>query len=318
VHITLASTINRNYWVPFEVLVASLLGNKRATTSVTWHVITDEALAWDAWIERMSTQYADAGVTFVPHRLDHGTRRPLPLRGRARPILYARLLVPDMLAAQTERVLYLDADMLVLRPIEDLWMAELGGSTCACCQDLAIPLVSSMMAIRAYEVLRLAPDTPYFNAGVMLIDTSRWCAESVGERALTYLAQHEDSVNMFDQEALNVVLASRWHRLSVRWNLIASVAGRSFLDTRPLRSDDYQASLNAPCIVHYAGTLKPWRNPYLRGRWFAPYRQTLHRVLPTHRFAPSLLDLAQAAYDASVRDWVYPLERALWQARRGF
>ena len=317
--ISLLSTINKNYWIPFEILATSLLRAKQATTAIEWHVFTDEDDGdWTGWLARMHARFRSDRGSFILHRLHGLTQAPLPLRGRARPIMYARLLAPGQLAAQCRRVLYLDADMLVLRPIEELWSVELGPHVCACSPDLAVPTVSSGMAIRDYRELGLPPATPYFNAGVLLIDTAGWQAAAVGERALAYLARHATAVNLFDQEALNAVLANGWQRLSYRWNLIASVAGRAFLDVDSAQRDDYADSVREPGIVHFAGTLKPWLNPFLRGRWFELYRAAVRRALPAHAFEPSLKHLVEASYDAWVRDWTYLFERAAWQAWRGF
>jgi lipopolysaccharide biosynthesis glycosyltransferase len=174
------------------------------------------------------------------------------------------------------------------------------------------------MAIRDYRELGFSPELPYFNAGVLVIDSARWKDEAVGERALDYLARRPATVNLFDQEALNAVLGARWQRASYRWNLIASVAGRSFLDVPLSQRDDYDASLRAPGIIHFAGTLKPWLNPFLAGRWSELYRAAVRLARPAHGFEPSGKHLIQAAYDAWIRDWTYPFERAVWQARRGF
>jgi lipopolysaccharide biosynthesis glycosyltransferase len=319
VRITLLSTINRNYWAPLEVLAASLLRAKQPATEVEWHVFTDEDVTgWDGWILRMHARHDAQRASFVLHHQSELSEAGLPLRGRARPIMYARLVAPGLLANRCARVLYLDADMLALGPPEELWTTELGPYVCACCQDLAVPTVASGMAIREFSTLGLSPGTPYFNAGVMLIDTARWRAEAVGERAVAYLAAHANAVNLFDQEALNVALAGRWQRTSYRWNLIASVAGRSFLATNPDQRGDYEASLREPCIVHFAGTLKPWLNPFLHGRWSELYRDAVRWARPAHGFEPSWKHLAQAAYDAWLRDFTYPFERAIWQARRGF
>ncbi len=316
--ISLLSTINANYRIPFEILLSSLLLNKRASTSVEWHLCTDEAGGgWDEWIFGMAARHGRQKVTLVLHRLGSTFGRRLPLRGRARPIMYARLLVPEILPS-AGRVLYVDADMLVLRPIEELWATNLGTHPCACCQDLAIPTVGSKMGIRGRRTHHLRPDDPYFNAGVILIDIPAWNEKAVTDRAFDYLALRQEDVNLFDQEALNAALAGDWHRLSYRWNLIASVAGGPFLDTRPLDGVDYTKSLRDPCILHYAGTLKPWLNPYLRGRWFELYRAAMRRSLPQYGFHPDRKRLAQAVYDATIHRWVYPMERALWEKRKHF
>lgn len=317
--ISLLGTIDRNYRVPFEILVSSLLLTKAPSTAIEWHVITDEAGSdWDAWQAKMQARHGGQRVRFILDRLPELASDVLPLRGRARPITYARIFAPERLATVASRLLYLDADMIVLRPIEELWKTDLGSSPCACCQDIAIPTVSSAMAIGNHGKLKLNPQSPYFNAGVMLMDTLRWKERAVARKALDYLASNFQTVNLFDQEALNAVLGSDWRPVSYRWNLIASVAGRSFLDTSSLRQDDYEASLQCPGIVHYAGILKPWLNPFLKGRWFELYRAALRQALPEHRFDSSMKRLLQATYDAGIRRWLYPLERTLWQARRGF
>jgi lipopolysaccharide biosynthesis glycosyltransferase len=316
--ISLLSTINTNYRVPLEVLISSLLLNKHASTAIKWHICTDEMDGnWDSWKNEIERRHCHQDLTIIFHRLQEISGRVLPVRGRARPIMYARLFVPEILP-MAGRALYLDADMLVLRPIEELWAVDLGSHPCACCQDLAIPTVSSIMAIRNHRKLKRSPDDPYFNAGAMLIDIPGWKEKAVTERALEYIALYKESVNLFDQEALNAALGNDWLRLSYRWNIIASIAGRSFLRTRMPACDDYETSLLDPCIIHYAGTLKPWLNPFLQGRWFELYRAALKQSLPNFRFHPGLKHLAQAVYDATIRRWVYPLEQTLWEKRKRF
>ena len=317
--ITLLSTINRDYWAPLEVMIATVLAARQGATTVEWHVFTDEdGTGWDGWLSRMNARYGGRGASFVLHAAFCMARAGLPVRGRARPIMYARLLAPGLLAERCARVLYLDADMMALRPLEELWATDLGSRLCACVQDLAVPTVAAPMAIRDHARLGLDPAAPYFNAGVMLIDTARWRDAQIGDRALAYLAEHATAVNLFDQEALNVAVAGRWLRVSCAWNLIASVAGRPFLAVDAGQREDYEAGLREPGIVHFAGTLKPWRNPFLRGRWFDLYHAAVRQALPSHEFEPSWTHWIQAAYDARWRDVVYPVERAVWHARRGF
>lgn len=316
--VSLLSTIDETYRVPFEVLAFSLLSAKQASTAVEWHVFVPDSAGWDAWRADMNARYRAQAATFLVQVAHWRGTETLPVRGRIRPIVYLRLAAPEQAPLGTARALFLDADMLAVAPIEELWATDLASRPCACSQDLAIPTVSSGMAIADSAWWQDEPHRPYFNAGLMLIDVATWKEQEVERRALAYLAARADAVNLFEQEALNAVLGSNWQRLSYRWNLIASVAGRPFLDTTWLDRDDYAASLRAPGFIHYAGVLKPWLNPYLAGRWHTLYRATLRRALPAHRFRFALRHLLHAGYDAWLRRRVYRLEQRVWCARRGF
>ncbi len=208
--------------------------------------------------------------------------------------------------------------MIVLQPLEALWNTELGQDICACSQDIAIPQHASGMAISHVNHCCSEADAPYFNAGVILIDTWKWTDAGVPEKALEYIAASSGRINLFDQEALNVAIDGYWRKVSYRWNLIASVAGRSFLDTHLLNGQDYHDSLADPCIVHFAGTLKPWQNPLLAGRWYDLYRRALNDALPGHTIIHTWRHRLQAVYDKYLRQHAYPLERRIWITMGGF
>jgi len=318
VDISLLSAIDQSYRIPFEVLVDSVLRTKQPATAVEWHVFTEEPGDWQSWLAGMNARYRDHNARFVIHCPCWRGDETLPVRGRTRPIVYARLLAPEQAPLATARALFLDADMLVVGPIEDLWCTDLASRSCACAQDLAIPTVSSGMGIADPAWWDNDAHRPYFNAGLMLIDVKAWKDQGVKDKALAYLVSSGNAVNMFDQEALNVALGGEWQRLSYRWNLIASVAGRSFLDSARLDTADYVDSLRSPGIIHYAGRLKPWRNPYLKGKWYDLYRAALRQAIPEHRGRFAIRHVVGAGYDAYLRRWAYPIETAVWRARRGF
>lgn len=317
--IKLLSTIDSIYQVPLEVLIYSLLQSKHDSTKIEWHIVVETLdNGWQSWIDRMNFQFQSQRATFKIHELQGLSAKELPLRGRARRIMYARLVSPEQLHDSAERLLYLDADMLVMQPIEDLWEIDLEGHVCGCCQDLAVPYVTSPMGIKDLGASDLPFNAPYFNAGMMLIDTKKWRNQGISSTALAYIEQNASHINLYDQEALNAALKGDWLQLSYRWNLIASIAGRSFVDPAISASEDYQSSLLKPCILHFAGTLKPWLNPHLRGNWFDHYYSKLDHAIPAHQFHPKIVHWLHSSYNKIIRHWAYPVERKIWQLMRGF
>lgn len=173
---------------------------------------------------------------------------------------YARLLIPKLFPAEVRRVLYLDADMLVLADLRDLWATDLRGKPLGAVTDLIDGIVKQ--GETGWEdVPRVAA---YFNAGVLLMDLDAWRGERVSERALEYLMQHPDT-RMADQDALNVACDGRWERLEARWNVACHRHG----DIGALPASD------RPGIAHFITFRKPWIARYrsANARFYDAFRQ---------------------------------------------
>jgi lipopolysaccharide biosynthesis glycosyltransferase len=98
--------------------------------------------------------------------------------------------------------------------------------------------------------LGLAPDAPYFNNGVTVIDREKWEAEELGSRALALIAGDPQRYLWFDQDALNVLLEGRFAPLSPRFNFMGEFL---LLDLdRVIR----------PIIRHFVLRPKPWEQGY--------------------------------------------------------
>ncbi len=54
------------------------------------------------------------------------------------------------------------------------------------------------------------PAWPYFNAGVLLIDTGAWVAAGIEERLVTLWREKGTAMVRHDQSLLNVALGGRW------------------------------------------------------------------------------------------------------------
>lgn len=173
---------------------------------------------------------------------------------------YYRLLIPDLLPADCRRVLYLDVDMLVLRDVEALWEIPFDGHPLMAVRDYGVSVVSHPNGVFDYEALGLAPDHPYFNAGLLVLDLEAWRRERLSEQIFAYIEASGSRLMSEDQGALNAVLARRWKPLDLRWNytglppLDAMPEGAFKREVRALGAD----ALRDPFLLHYTATAKPW------------------------------------------------------------
>lgn len=193
-------------------------------------------------------QEAGAAWTPLPASTVAALLQRMPTRGHITQATYYRLFLPEVLPERVERFVYLDSDVVVRRPIEDLWSTDLEGHTLA-----------AVMKPRAseYRDVGLQSETDYFNSGVLVIDARRWRAAGVRDAALGHAIRDPHCLHGHDQPALNRVFAGRWKRLDLRWNqqfkFFVHTAGYLRLpraELRRLRRD--------PFIIHYTTSSKPW------------------------------------------------------------
>jgi lipopolysaccharide biosynthesis glycosyltransferase len=194
-------------------------------------------------------------------------RSPVP------PATLFRLRMANLLG-DLDRVIYLDADIIVMSSLRELWGVPLGNNLVAAVRDVGFPAFAGVIPWRD---LGLPPDAPYFNSGVMLLSPARWREADVGERALQLGTQY--SFELLDQCALNVVCHDAWRRLPPRWNV---QRGHLWRDGRVWSFEDVEgltAAQEDPAVVHFC---RPrWNRPWLvecdhpyRDDWFDALART--------------------------------------------
>lgn len=177
----------------------------------------------------------------------------LPTAGFTRTATWYRVFLPELLP-DVERVLYLDADLIVLESVAPLWDTDVSESFVAAVSNVLEPRYADRP-----RALGIPESQGYFNAGVLLLNLDLMRREG-SSRALQEYARHNaDELLWRDQDALNVVLGPRRVSLHPRWNCMNSIAefgwGEDLFGAETLA----QARAN-PAIRHFEGPgfNKPW------------------------------------------------------------
>jgi len=166
------------------------------------------------------------------------------------------------------RALYLDSDMIVLSALAPLLDADLRDRTVAAVLNYP-PLDVIRIAIPRSRRGTADGDAPYFNAGVLLVDTARWARLGVGQRSRAFLHQYP-ATRLLDQDALNIALVDDWLPLEKEWNAPAGpIAGAPMLGglaglqggmSGTMR--EWEEAQAKPRILHFTGHPKPWEPGY--------------------------------------------------------
>jgi len=297
----IACAINQSYVLPLAVMLESLKEHLRPSFQPVLYLvhtgIPQSSIATiSSIVETHSIIPSDAQLSAAPRAPHFPREASFPL------------LLPEVLPPALERILFLDADMLVLEDLANLWETPLGQHVVAAAPDTAIPLCSAPRGVKGWPALGIPPDASYFNAGVLMIDITRYREREVTRRVHQYFETTCEPIDFLHQEALNAVLWDDWKPLDSRWNLLASRAGRPY--ERPVSN-----AWRQPGIVHFAGRMKPWRAP-IGGPFNEPYRKVLERVLPLFpREPPGLREQLYSVYDWYFRAAFYSVEQYLWRQR---
>src|ERR1051325_4092321 len=112
---------------------------------------------------------------------------------------YARLTLPALVP--DERIIYVDADLIVQGDLAELWCADLESAVIAAVTDLNVKTLGEA-GLPVYE-LGLLKSAPCFNSGLLVINLTKWRAEDVSTVALRYLQRWPQHAANWDQSALD-------------------------------------------------------------------------------------------------------------------
>ncbi|MBB2201037.1 DUF4422 domain-containing protein [Gluconacetobacter tumulisoli] len=205
---------------------------------------------------------------------------------------YFRLYIPLMFSAY-ERVLYLDADMIVKHDVAQLLATDLQGQAIGAVRDcvmigfrkLRIPAMAECGGQDADTYVRgyvgLPDPAGYFQAGVLIFDIARTPA-GYADKVRQILATGR-RYWFLDQDILNKLYQGNVHYLDMKWNVYHGNGDvHTFFANLPSSIRKiYMDARKAPYIIHYAGEKKPWSFPLID---FATDFWTVMRETPWYEF----------------------------------
>ena len=184
---------------------------------------------------------------------------------------YFRLLYPYILSSY-QKILYFDCDMVVKNDIAHLYQIDIGDSFFGACVDAVVvgaindPENRSFGAFgwKEYCERKLHMQNPYLyiNSGVLIFNLAKFRSAYTANQVL--MDAQEENYYLLDQDALNALCASNIIILDLAWNMTTDVAGVKwpYIQKAPLSvSNAYRLARQAPNTIHFADSMKPWKNP---------------------------------------------------------
>jgi len=231
---------DQNYF-PGVLVCACSVAFHAARTAPLRLLILDGGIA-DASYARLESQVRKLRPDAIVSRVvvEKFLAQFLKERGRLHPMAYARIVIPDLVAGG--RVLYLDADTIVLGDLDPLFEMDPGGAVALAIRDPGVRVLRNDCPwLSAGERL---DREPYFNTGVLAMAIEPWREARASEQAGRLLREEVAHCHWGDQTVLNYVLRDKIRYLPDTWN---RASAHYFFGRR-----------GEPRIIHFMWPVKPW------------------------------------------------------------
>jgi lipopolysaccharide biosynthesis glycosyltransferase len=185
---------------------------------------------------------------------------------------YVKLAIPSLLASES-KVLYLDADLIVTAPLQNIWNTDITNKPLA---GVVNPLCDRNAAIF------MDAESQYFNAGVMLLNLDYFREFNLAEKAYDFMVNHKKRAVFHDQDALNHAVNGNWVELGFEFNFQTFFL-RMFHRFSTQMKTKILTSAKYPVIIHFSSGMKPWEqfDPHPLKKEFLKFYQGEISTAPT-------------------------------------
>ena len=143
---------------------------------------------------------------------------------------------------ELDKIIYLDADIIVNRNIKDLWNINLDDKAIAAVAEMLIDISFQVNKKQKYLITsKHVKEEDYFNAGVLLINLQKLRSENILLKGYNFVCDHPECL-YFDQDILNYCFANDYVKLSPDFDV--------FVNTERIA---HRPNKLRPAIYHYIG-----------------------------------------------------------------
>lgn len=223
--------VDNNYIRCAATSIASICVHNK-NIKLCFHIISDGLLHKN--IERLLIMAKKFQIDIYIYIIDiDEIFKNLPVKSHFPRAIYFRYLLP--LLIQSGKILYIDADIINLKPLTKLADLDLGDNIIAVVRDL------EWMEKKRCKALGLT-DMYYFNSGVILLDIVKWNEAAVFKHSMELLTSNPAKYRYPDQDVLNLLLNNRAIYLGNEYNC---------LDSNSIEKESI-------VLLHFAAHPKPW------------------------------------------------------------
>ena len=140
---------------------------------------------------------------------------------------YCRLYLGSILPDNLDKVLYLDADTMILKSLKLLWEKNVS--------NYYFAGVMECLSNKYYKIFNLPDDSYYCNSGMLLINLKKWREDKLESKITEYIIKDDGYTFFFEQSVLNIICANKILLLPQEYNVQTNVLVLNYKNNLRLR-----------------------------------------------------------------------------------
>ncbi len=242
-----AFCINDNYISYVKVTIKSILENHKRV-KVIIHVLSDYFSPNNIGLLR--EEFSDEkNLNLQLHIVNDSILKEL----KSTWSIYAwyRLLLPQVLPEDVQRVLYLDADTLVVGDITSLFNIDMAEFSVAGVIDI------ESFNPETFKRCKYEQDKCYICSGVLLMNLDYWRRNNLAEKIIAWGRENDAIIKFPDQDTINHICQDHKIVLPMRYGILGCYFENEVFYHQPYL-EELKECVSSPAIIHYAGQ-NPWK-----------------------------------------------------------
>jgi len=245
--LNIAYGVDNNFLFGACISITSIL-EKNKNSYFAFHIFSDyvdDEICLK--LKDLATKY---NTTITIYKINNDCFNIFPYNVRFSYATYYRFIICEYLMSYTDRLVYLDADIVCKGNVASLLNLDMQGNIIAAVADV------EMMQRRAVKEFGFEPNA-YFNAGMLYIDLNAWRENKILQQIIDLFSDKEMAARLtfLDQDALNLLVKGKVKIIDRKYNTFYN------FDDEPKikRADRYKEIINDDTVfIHYVGVTKPW------------------------------------------------------------
>ena len=238
--------IDDKYVKYFAACLKSLINHTNPENQYNVHILHEDiTLKNQDRIKEMEIENVSISFENVTKRIEK-IRKKLSIRDYYSYTTYYRMFIADMFP-QYDKVIYLDADIIILDDVAKLYQYELGKNYVGAVNEQVMVNheIFGSYVEQGLGISRMA----YFNAGVLVINSRQFRRQNILQKFVDLINAYTFVVTQ-DEDYLNIICQDKILWIDSKWNYQTS--------------DPVDRDLADIGIIHYAYAVKPWHSKDIR------------------------------------------------------